>query len=163
MNTPVNFEIAKLLKDKGFDKPTLNFYFEDGQPKENAFQDTTGMDYGSEFTVEFDELTKNWNDGWLTKKNGDRCFGCTKSNGYLETFSAPTIAEVVMCLYEKHGIWIQVSMSRYGKLYCNILKKESIKSLDNPISWEMQIQLNDFNSPTEAYEAAIEYTLTKLI
>ena len=74
-----------------------------------------------------------------------------------------TIAEVVMWLYEKHEIWVQVSVSRYGKFYCNVLKKENTKSLNNPTSWEMQVQLNDFNSPTEAYEAAIKYTLEKLI
>ena len=74
-----------------------------------------------------------------------------------------SLAEVVMWLYEKHNIWIVVNMSRYGNFYTNILKKESTKSLDIPFVWEMQCQLNDFKSPTEAYEAAIEYVLLNLI
>jgi hypothetical protein len=125
MNTPVSFELAKLLKEKGFNIPQLYFYI-DGDI--------------------------SW------KVDNTRC-----RNQIEGEYAAPTIAEVVMWLYEKHEIWVQVSVSRYGKFYCNVLKKENTKSLNNPTSWEMQVQLNDFNSPTEAYEAAIKYTLENLI
>jgi hypothetical protein len=158
----ITFETAKLAKEKGFDLPCHSYYFEDGEFKEFKINGTYGY-YGDEYTVSRNEFYTNWNDKWKTTKKGDRCFGCDKEPKYLETFSAPTIAEVVMWLYEKHGIWVQVSMSKYGKLYSNILKKESTKNLQNPIAWEMQVQLNDFNSPTEAYEAAIQYTLNNLI
>lgn len=116
MNTPITFEIAKLLKEKRFDERSEPYRYNS---------------YG--------ELT------------------------LLEGINAPAIADVIMWLYKKHGIWVQASISRYGIFYCNILKKENIRSLDNPISWETQAQLNDFNSPTEAYEAAIEYVLNNLI
>ena len=156
MNTLVNFEIAKLLKEKGWNTRTLNFYFEDGESKENVLKETTGMDYGSEFTIEFSELVENWNDKWLTKKNGDRCFGCSKSKGYLETFSAPTIAEVVMWLYEKHEIWIVILPELLNgteiRYYPSVFEQgvgEDIESY--------------FNSPTEAYLTAIKYTLNNLI
>lgn len=78
-------------------------------------------------------------------------------------YDNPTISEVVMWLYEKHGIWVNVNVTRYGKFWCNIIMKESCKDLKNPFTWEFTNQLNDFNSPTEAYEAAIEYTLNNLI
>lgn len=161
MNTPVTFEIAKLLKEKDWATPTLNFYFEDGQIKENDLQNTVGMDYGSEFTVEFSELIENWNDKWLTKKNGGRCFGCSKSKGYFETFSAPTIAEAVMWLYEKHRIWCYTYTSgtyTNGKLWYPCIQYSSLGDMA-VLSGKIGLS----NSPIEAYEKAIEYTLKNLI
>lgn len=104
----ISFNTAKLAKEKGWTFPTLNFYFEDSQLKENTFKEITGMDYGSEFTVEFSELTENWNDKFLTKKDGNRCSGCSKTKGYFETFSAPTQALLQKWLREKHNIHIMV-------------------------------------------------------
>lgn len=73
--------------------------------------------------------------------------------------SAPTIAEVVMWLYEKHGVWIQVEWAWKG---------DNMKSLYFPrlINTDKRGQekiFEYFNTPTEAYEAAIEYTLTKIL
>lgn len=67
-------------------------------------------------------------------------------------YSAPTIAEVIMWLYEKYKIWISVGFDT---------KKwfEVITLLDKD---DIIIQ-NEYDSPTEAYEAGIEYCLTKLI
>lgn len=155
MNKPISFSLAKLLKECRYNTPTLNFFFEDGESKENVLKETVDMDYGSEFTVEFSELIENWNDKWLTKKNGDRCFGCKKSNGYFETFSAPTIAEVVMWIYEKHGIWISLPYLDSEFLFGYVIKRIETDTIE-------AINKN-YNSPTEAYESAIEHTLTKLI
>jgi hypothetical protein len=93
MNTPVNFEIAKLLKEKGFDE--------------------------------------QW-------------------NIYMHT---PTIAEVVMWLYEKHGIWIAPKKAMgMNKWFPQIYKGD-----------DLIISEIITNSPTEAYEAAIEHCLTNII
>ena len=63
-----------------------------------------------------------------------------------QTIAAPTIAEVIMWLYEKHGIWISV-IHQHNKFF-----------------WKFgSYQTQEFNSPTEAYEAAIDYTLNNLI
>jgi len=157
MNTPVNFEISKLLKEKGWNKETLCHYFEDGVFRQNELRDTVGMDYGSDYIVEFSELIHNFNDNFLMKKNGDRCFGCNKNQGYFETFSAPTIAEVIMWLYEKHGIWISIEPPFPKRI----------------VLWEYYIQKSEdrtllgqnsgYDSPTKAYEAGIEYALKNLI
>ena len=74
-----------------------------------------------------------------------------------KAIAAPTISEVVMWLYEKHGIWIIAdpyidfhcwTPRVFTRLNTNLGKYEGVL---------------EFNSPTEAYEAAIEYTLKKLI
>jgi hypothetical protein len=166
MNKPVNFEIAKLLKEKRWNKPTLHFFFEDGVLIENSYNDTIGMDYGKEFEVEFSELTDNWNDGWIMKKDGSMCSGCNKSNGYLDIYSAPTIAEVVMWLYETHGIWARVechSKESWSTILINV-EDGNYKVHPSYVSQKF-IEKNNrlFTSPTEAYEAAIEYCLTNLI
>lgn len=70
---------------------------------------------------------------------------------------APTIAETVMWLYEKHGIWISIDMvyeeDQTGFWYCIRESKSD----------DVAVQSKEYNSPTEAYEAAIEYTLKNLI
>lgn len=75
---------------------------------------------------------------------------------------APTISEVVMWLYEKHGIWIN------GELYAHLgnvskfqftIQSHKSKSTNSIV----QLNINPFNSPAEAYEAAIEYTLKNLL
>lgn len=74
-------------------------------------------------------------------------------------YPAPTIAEVCMWLYEKHGLWIDVSLNQFSK--------------PNDLQWMYSILFTEnctyshsqksFNSPTESYSAAIEYCLTKTI
>lgn len=65
----------------------------------------------------------------------------------------PTISDVVMWLYEKHGIWIYVDFYNKNRWFGVFRNKEGVKT-----------ELFDvFNSPTEAYEAAIDYILNNLI
>ena len=61
--------------------------------------------------------------------------------------TAPTISEAVMWLYNKYRIWIEV--------YYDIPKKKFY------IVWNGEEY--NFNSPSEAYEAAIKYVLKNLI
>lgn len=73
-----------------------------------------------------------------------------------EIFLKPTIAEVCMWLYEKHGIWISVlqmlnngvTVTWYASYY------------EQGVGEDIEVY---YNSPTEAYEAAIEYTLNNLL
>jgi hypothetical protein len=111
MNTPVSFEIAKLLKEKGFDVKNRTQY----------------QMYGTQNIPQLEP----YND--------------TKWNIYKDYYSAPTIADVAMWLYEKHGIWISVDL------------------IDDSTIFRHSFSNIDFKSPTEAYEAAIDYTLNNLI
>ena len=73
-------------------------------------------------------------------------------------YAAPTIVEVIMWLYEKHGIWISVEQNIYENKFDYLITQRKANS------W--YVKSNDelvFNSPTEAYEAAIEFTLKNLI
>ena len=91
----------------------------------------------------FDEITNyNYSEvyGYIENINALK-----HSDGNNRFVSAPTIAEVVMWLYEKHGIWI------------------SVDSIDDSTIFRHCFSNIDFNSPTEAYEDAIEYTLNNLI
>lgn len=72
----------------------------------------------------------------------------------------PTITEVVMWLYEKHGIFIQpFTIGEEGKM------KFYTKLIVNDNGWvKIKHQISTiYNSPTEAYEAAIAHTLKNLI
>ena len=115
MNTPVSFELAKLLKEKGFDG--------------NYFHYWNMVNHSGKWKVD----TSIWE----------------YTDDYIE---APTIAEVVMWLYEKHEIWISVEASDDFTMFCFRVRKKEVSRLSF-----------NYNSPTEAYEAAIEYTLNKLL
>ena len=121
MNTPVNFESAKVLKEKGFNEPCTQLYF-DGELKDITIQ-----------KVSYDD---------------------TVSSRY---YIAPTIAEVVMWLYEKHGIWICIDKAEDFNWW-----KFNIRKL-NDIGYERIGFGSELNSPKEAYEAGIIYTLKNLI
>jgi hypothetical protein len=123
MTTPVIFELAKLLKERGFDL----------KPNRHLVRKTSKIGLGKEFII---DRHLDYDDLYLE---------------YVEKY-IPTIAEVVMWLYEKHGIWITSTHVR------NRFRYEIIKK-DNMIDYSSF----DFNSPTEAYEAAIEHSLKNLI
>ena len=128
MNTPVSFELAKLLKEKDFTTPSFHYY-KDGKLIEPYLENGSSTD--TEFRVDLSDLKEHF-------------------NKWSKAISAPTIAEVVMWLYEKHDIWIEVRKSYLLNQFVAVTK--------NP-----RIELSAKESPTEAYEAAIEYTLKNLI
>ena len=147
-----SFEVSKLLKEKGFKQQTLCFHFEDREFRENNFRDITGMDYGNEFTVEYEELLENWNDNFLTEKNGNRCFGCSKSKGYFETYSAPTHALAIKWIRENFGIHISVDFD--SKNWFGIIT--ILPDKDRQV-------YGSYASAEQATEASLLYTLQKLI
>ena len=116
MNTIVSFEIAKLLKEKGFKNTHCRCFYRN------------------------DVLV------WINLHN-------VSSDS---TYLAPTIADVVMWLYEKHKIYIWVAGNKRANNKKYFDYYFSISKLNDKSS-------NFFNSPTEAYEKAIEYYLNKLI
>lgn len=130
MTTTINFEIAKLLKEKRFYKETLYFYKLNSDSKES----------------EWNGEVLNWN---------------SKLYEDLEKLAAPSIADVVMWLYEKHGIWIRVKPIPYSDsiTHWRWEHMSTIYAIRN-CGWE---KVKDYMSSTEAYEAAIEYCLTKII
>lgn len=129
MNKPVSFDLAKLLKEKGFDENCRYGYNGSFEPHH------TGL-------IEFGYLQTN--------------------SELLElTYLAPTIADVVMWLYEKHGIWIRVTPIPYSDNLTHWRWEHmSTNYSTRSLKWKKE---QDYMSPTEAYEAAIEYCLTKLI
>ena len=134
MTTVVNFELAKLLKEKGFEETSQKWYSTEGS---HYYQDEFSNNRGSVPSY------------------------CCE---------APTIAEIVMWLYEKHGIWISVDwMSRtkpYNSgFYCHLRGTNKYLNQDNfiVINDTLEPGYEVFNLPTKAYEAAIEYTLKELI
>lgn len=135
MTTPVNIEIAKLLKEKGFDEE-CRLCVEDGDERPLPFN----------------------------------CGNTIHRNSLHSYYSAPTIAEVVMWLYKKHGIWIN-PIPRLSSWIFTIqeVRTSNNESLIGIDFYESNTYLKSkgvptiMNSPTEAYLGAIEYTLNNLI
>jgi hypothetical protein len=141
MTTPIKYEIAKLIKEKGFDEECSHAYKEVETPVLYVHQDKK---YNNSFK-------KEWQN--TVRKNSHM------DNAIINRYSAPTIAEVVMWIYEKHGIWIDVSLNQFSKpkdlqwMY-SIVFIENCTYSHSPKS---------YNTPTEAYESAIVYVLTEII
>lgn len=77
-------------------------------------------------------------------------------------YYAPNIAEVVMWLYEKHGIWISCERTLEIENYVfgyTVYYGEAPQN-DGGVCADEEI---GFDSPEESYEAAIDYTLKNLI
>lgn len=144
MNTHVDFETAKSLKEKGFDLPM--------EQNGRVYCEGTGQIAS---IISSDQIS-NWN---------DKC--------YIEICSAPTISEVVMWLYEKHGIWMWVDSQMNVKSDWRTLipnsfsfgysirpanEKDYLEKYNKPI-----IVGTAYSSPTEAYQEAINYSLKNLI
>ena len=131
MNTPVSFELAKLLKEKKFNQPQFKYY----------------------------------------DNGGTLCHSvCVVYNSGLVL--APTIAEVVMWLYERHSLHIEILLEEdapWSKFYYRTMKVGQYFALNIMIIGALYlIQLLSHNgiykdSPTEAYEAGIEHILNNLI
>jgi hypothetical protein len=152
--TYVTFEQAKSLKEIGFDVLVNHYYFEDGEFKEHFLQETHGY-YGDEYEVHLSEFNENWNDKWLTKKSGDRCFGCSKDRGYFETFSAPEQHQVVEWLDQKH-------------IYVSVIKKKGIGfdcsiRITNDDGDYIEKYNRPFSTRQEAYSAAFDYILKEIL
>lgn len=151
MNTPITFELAKLLKEKGFDVPMLSCYFKKDEISEN---------YSIINQYEIEYINDKGNFILIPYNENDRSLYLDKINfnswGDL-TYSAPTTTEVVTWLYDKHGIWIIAIPQGLSTTW--------VFSLFNtePGKGRIIFDSPSFNSPTEAYESAIEYTLKNLI
>ncbi len=78
-----------------------------------------------------------------------------------------SLAEVVMWLYEKHGIWISIDwtpQNNRDEYPCEVYWYYFISGqVGNPEKTIDNSQTSNINSPTEAYFAAIEYVLLNLI
>ena len=152
MNTPVKFEIAKLLKEKRFDIPTKKYYeyaLKSKKDKENGYSGSFGWKKG-ELNLQSDYFQNNSKSDFTS----EMWYMC----------SSPTIAEVVMWLYEKHGIWIVINPHKgeddLGKPFMEF--DPEVWSFTNKCILH-NTKLLYFNSPIEAYEAAIEYVLNNLV
>ena len=131
MNTPVSFELAKLLKEKEYkDKNMLGTV----RLSEPEFYDPNGIIHNIKDIFE------------------------EKDYKIEDCFNAPTIAEVVMWLYEKHEIWIGVICDAGNDLLFTFKIYSTKMGEERCI-----VNGNMYESPTEDYEAAIEYTLKNLL
>lgn len=138
MNTSISFELAKLLKEKGFGRLTGSYY-------EYALTSKKDREHGYSGSFGWKKGELNLQEGYFINNHPDVDY----SSKTWFMCSAPTIAEVVMWLYEKHGIWIEVTTDTHNN-FCWLIK-------------EFKASNNNFNSPIEAYEAAILHTLKNLI
>ena len=169
MNTLVSFQVAKLLKEKKFDKPT-NLLYQLNGTLHTVIPNSDYPHLKVHNNKEIDSYTNgflNWNGLDLDEDESlDLYSGFNEK--YDDAFSvcctAPTIADVIMWLYEKHGIWIIApTHDNNDNYFCYEINFKPSHFLLKVAKNKWSPKEIRFNSPTEAYEAAIEYTLNNLV
>lgn len=174
LNNPVGFPTAKLLKEKGFDKPT-NLLYELNGTLHTVIPNSDYPHLKVHNNKKIDSYTNgflNWNgldldeDERLDLYSG---FNERYDDAFSVCCTAPTIADVITWLYEKHGIWIKMSSEIKGEFWypeieicsSNAWENDNIRTIR--CSGNKKLRSCWYKSPTAAYEAAIEYTLNNLI
>lgn len=147
----VDFNTAKLLKEKGFDVPCGNLIYEGdriqslkGEYYRNTFLSFKGEDVVIPNEEDWKEELKNNPDKFDRKLWGIKII-------------APEQWQICEWLRINHGIWINVNW--YPE---NEINKWN-STIDKIGNFKQLAYLKDFNSPQEAYSAAIDYVLNNLI
>lgn len=136
MNKPVNYPIAKILQEKCFDsqQPVAEYWEVD---KIQYLFETYEEEYHS---IHHEDSPTN------------NVFLCL----------APTISDVVMWIYKKYGIWISVNINqKMERFKADIFELLSYKCTIDGRSENRQEY--GWETPEEAYDAAIEYILQNKI
>jgi hypothetical protein len=139
----VSFEIAKLLKEKGFDVPCNSYY-------ELAL--TTNEDSVTGFSGPF-----GWKEGELNLQyghiiNNDKASDLSNEAWFI--CAAPELYVVQKWLLVTHKLWITITSCSQESWQCHIT------GVGEPLG---KLYFEDFNSPQEALEAAIQHCLNNVI
>lgn len=149
MNTPVSFPLAKLLPTKGVSLKSDLFY------TDSYGLCSLGGD-GECLYIHCHPISNKF----------EVFYDC---NGEFEEgirYNAPTIADVVMWLYEKHEIYIHISP--HGDYETSLKDCKWWFSIYKDKAYNLQggsgitEGIESFDSFTEAYEEGIKYVLTNL-
>lgn len=120
MNALVSLEIAKLLEEKGFNDPCEKGYY-----------------------LPHPDIA-------LKNKIEPNIWQLLPMHDLLNQVKAPIIAEVVMWLYHKRGVWISVLFNTSDRVWYFTVIDTVIGGYDT---------IGNFDSPLKAYEAAIAHCL----
>ena len=138
----VSFEIAKLLKEKGFDGTTNCYYFDDSNKR----------------TLLYSPFKENYNDG-ITNKEFE-----VSSNINSIRISAPTLAMAMKWLREKYNINpVPYALSLGWAFDVFDLTNRDITGCKKLYSMDLPSKSEVYNTYEEAAEAAIKYCLENLI
>ena len=156
MNTPVSYKLAKLLKAKGF-----------GLSKDDYIQLPRFYDSDGNYVENHLTVSKKYNPTLDTMSylgadtiNNFEARIAMMDNSLDNIYLAPSIAEILIWLYENYGIWVHVMMS--FKEFTPIIQCDW-RYRQDAIKDALKFMQERFNSPTEAYESAIEFVLEKCI
>lgn len=133
MNTPVSFELAKLLREKGFKKPLSS---------ENRYWTIDG---GS---------VQSWK--WFTDEELAGCIDAPTIAEIVMWFYEKHNVWVNVMGETTGESWFPKVEIVSEKVWCNILLRESVHDINR------ELTSNLYYSISEAYEAAIKHTLENL-
>ena len=141
-----SYEVAKLLKEKGFKESTQLVWYEH-LPSPNAVYDL--------------EIGKPKRDYFYWEKEGERNSPWTNNSpvpSYIngEVYSCPTHQMAMKWLREVHNLWCEISPEGKGLWYIEVYSLTDEEYIPNSNAHEIK-------SYEEAVEKALKYSLKNLI
>ena len=170
----VPLEIAKLLKEKGFDEPCMSFYgrvcrYTDCTKTYPIIHDFTFHHQNEDIPIA--HKTEILRQPYNVEKYGGNPVLLTEEVKNTNITLAPTIQEVVQWLYEKYNLFITVTPNRNGNTFTvDIFKLDKTDNEWYDINDGTELVYSgetvfekDFTNPIDAYNDAIDYVLEKII
>jgi hypothetical protein len=162
MDSIVSLELAKLLQEKKINIEGINVFDLTDNNKLINFKDEAVKEFVEDCETGYrDKALYYLIDSYKRTDN---------NTDYGFFMVAPTITEVVMFLYNKHKIWISVNATDDYKFQFQIsiwswYEIEKCFREGNPILGEtiFDTHSSNFDTPKDAYEAGINYTLLNFI
>lgn len=161
----VSFEVAKLLKQKGFNELVTHYYLGIKEPQIIANTPVINTNFNETIVICLEYFYENFNDGRYMSLNGTSCMNCSDHVAFFEAFSAPTIQQVLDWLYKNQDVFFKVSIERKGMFSGTTFEKETIFINDKETSFQWCAKRTFFNyeSLDKMYNNFFEYVLTELI
>ncbi len=147
----VNFEVAKLLKEKGFDGPCYKVWESHGDSQTLV---------GASWFAEGETVVNRESVDAAAKQYAYEY----NLNNNVEGYLAPTLQMVMKWLREVHNLHCCIDYDFVLEWYCQITSlKETVEYDDLEMKHYHPDKVNSFSSPEEACEVAIKYCLENLI
>jgi hypothetical protein len=142
----ISFELAKLLKEKGFDIPVYYSYTYSTKSKKHKEDG-----YSGPFGWKKGEL--NINEGYFINKHKDVDY----TNKYWYYCAAPEIWLLIEYFIEKYKYFVQVSITIDDKWYFEIY------NLIDKRNGELPVPFTYYKTKDDAYHEAFKYLLIKVL
>lgn len=158
----VSYQVAELLKQKGFNELVLYYYWEKDE-KLYPSNHIINTGFSEAVFAELEFFYQNFNDGRYMDALGNPCMHCNEHVDFFNCFSAPTIDQVIHWLYQNHDIFINISIGQGSLFSANVLEKEIVPGREVSFRWSARKGFFSFEKVEDLYNFAFCHILQEML